>query len=189
MKADLLQPGQIDIKRFREKHKDHKTASKSSVRDVWKVKQPVGALSETLAGTSTEETRGLNIQGNIAKLETSQAFQNAREFAKNATKQLLPEQLSTAAAKLDEYTRDFVKTVPFRGSGSGSSRGELFEQLGFYYDRWIDHNTPELQYALASASTGQTKQLLFNFRMQMTHCDNHNRFIELRMMRSSMRST
>jgi len=101
------------------------------------VKQPVGALSETLAGTSTAETRGLNIQGNIAKMETSQAFQNARQFAKSATKQLLPDQLSAAAAKLDEYTRDFVKTVPFRGSGSGS-RGELFEQLGFYYVGPID---------------------------------------------------
>eukprot|EP00913_Durusdinium_trenchii_P029850 g27972.t1 len=101
------------------------------------VKQPVGALSETLAGTSTAETRGLDIQGNIAKMETSQAFQNARQFAKSATKSLLPDQLSKAAAKLDEYTRDFVKTVPFRGSGSGS-RGELFEQLGFYYVGPID---------------------------------------------------
>ena len=63
------------------------------------VKQPVGALSETLAGTSTAETRGLaqklifccgfvsvpdpsglDIQGNIAKLETSSAFQNARQL-------------------------------------------------------------------------------------------------------------
>lgn len=97
-----------------------------------KVKQPVGALSETLAGT-----QGLSIQGDIAKFETSSAFQNARQFAKNATKQLLPGQLSAAAAKLDEYTRDFVKTVPFRGSGSGS-KGELFEQLGFYYVGPID---------------------------------------------------
>jgi len=102
-----------------------------------KVSQPVGALSETLAGTSTAETRGLSIQGDIAKFETSSAFQNARQFAKNATKQLLPGQLSAAAAKLDEYTRDFVKTVPFRGSGSGS-KGELFEQLGFYYVGPID---------------------------------------------------
>ena len=30
-----------------------------------------------------------------------------------------------------------MKTVPFKGSGSGS-RGELFEQLGFYYVGPID---------------------------------------------------
>jgi len=52
--------------------------------------------------------------------------------------------LSSAAAKLDEYTRDFVKTVPFRGSGAGS-KGELFEQLGFYYVGPIDgHNMDTL---------------------------------------------
>eukprot|EP00437_Effrenium_voratum_P001462 CAMPEP_0181430254 /NCGR_PEP_ID=MMETSP1110-20121109/17625_1 /TAXON_ID=174948 /ORGANISM="Symbiodinium sp., Strain CCMP421" /LENGTH=792 /DNA_ID=CAMNT_0023553557 /DNA_START=155 /DNA_END=2533 /DNA_ORIENTATION=+ len=107
-----------------------------------KVQQPVGALSETLAGTTTTETRGLNIQGNIAKLETSSAFQSARQLAKNATKSLLPDQLSKAAAKLDEYTRDFVKTVPFQGSGSGS-QGELFEQLGFYYVGPIDGHDME----------------------------------------------
>jgi len=107
------------------------------------VQQPVGALSETLAGTQAE-SRGLSIQDNIAKIETSDAFQNARQFAKNASKTLLPEQLSSAAAKLDEYTRDFVKTVPFRGSGSGS-KGELFEQLGFYYVGPIDgHNMETL---------------------------------------------
>lgn len=108
------------------------------------VQQPVGALSETLAGTQAGESRGLSIQDNIAKIETSDAFQSARQFAKTASKTLLPEQLSSAAAKLDEYTRDFVKTVPFRGSGSGS-KGELFEQLGFYYVGPIDgHNMETL---------------------------------------------
>lgn len=106
-----------------------------------KVKQPVGALSETLAQTSA---RGLRIQDNIAKIETSTVFQSARQFAKTASKSLLPDQLSSAAAKLDEYTRDFVKTVPFSGSGSGS-KGELFEQLGFYYVGPIDgHNMETL---------------------------------------------
>eukprot|EP00933_Yihiella_yeosuensis_P052959 TRINITY_DN51118_c0_g1_i1.p1 TRINITY_DN51118_c0_g1~~TRINITY_DN51118_c0_g1_i1.p1 ORF type:complete len:861 (+),score=206.74 TRINITY_DN51118_c0_g1_i1:103-2685(+) len=111
-----------------------------------KVQTPVGALSETLAGTSVQEgnARGLDIQGNIAKVETSNAFQAARQFAKTATKSVLPSQLAEAAAKLDEYTRDFVKTVPFQGSGSGS-RGELFEQLGFYYVGPIDgHNMDTL---------------------------------------------
>jgi len=56
---------------------------------------------------------------------------------KEASKALLPSQLSSAAAKLDEYTRDFVKTVPFSGSGAGA-KGELFEQLGFYYVGPID---------------------------------------------------
>jgi len=115
-----------------------------------KVKQPVGALSETLAGTKTAESRGLSIQDNIAKLETSEAFQNARQFAKTASKSLLPEQLSSAAAKLDEYTRDFVKTVPFRGSGAGS-KGELFEQLGFYYVGPIDgHNMETMVQVLSN---------------------------------------
>jgi len=114
------------------------------------VQRPVGALSNTLAGTSAKETRGLSIQGDIAKLETSEAFQNARQFAKTASKTLLPEQLSSAAAKLDEYTRDFVKTVPFRGSGAGS-KGELFEQLGFYYVGPIDgHNMDTLVEILAN---------------------------------------
>lgn len=101
-----------------------------------KVNEPVGALSETLAGTEAEP-RGLRIQNNIAKLETSDTFQRGREFLKSASKTLLPGQLSSAAAKLDEYTRDFVKTVPFRGSGAGS-KGELFEQLGFYYVGPVD---------------------------------------------------
>eukprot|EP00930_Biecheleria_cincta_P033735 TRINITY_DN23366_c0_g2_i1.p1 TRINITY_DN23366_c0_g2~~TRINITY_DN23366_c0_g2_i1.p1 ORF type:complete len:861 (-),score=153.19 TRINITY_DN23366_c0_g2_i1:93-2675(-) len=114
------------------------------------VQQPVGALSNTLAGTSATETRGLAIQGDIARLETSEAFQNARQFAKTASKTLLPEQLSSAAAKLDEYTRDFVKTVPFRGSGAGS-KGELFEQLGFYYVGPIDgHNMDTLVEVLSN---------------------------------------
>jgi len=113
------------------------------------VEQPVGALSETLAGTETQAT-GLSIQDNIARIETSDAFQNARQFAKAASKSLLPGQLSSAAAKLDEYTRDFVKTVPFRGSGSGS-KGELFEQLGFYYVGPIDgHNMDTLVEVLSN---------------------------------------
>lgn len=114
-----------------------------------KVKTPVGALSQTLAGTEVSE-RGLAIQNSIAKIETSDAFQNARQFAKTATKSLLPSQLSEAAAKLDEYTRDFVKTVPFRGSGSGS-KGEMFEQFGFYYVGPIDgHNMDTLVEVLSN---------------------------------------
>jgi len=115
------------------------------------VQRPVGALSDTLAGTKAPDTtRGLDVQGNIAKFETSEAFQNARQFAKSASKSLLPEQLSSAAAKLDEYTRDFVKTVPFKGSGSGS-KGELFEQLGFYYVGPIDgHNMDTLVEVLSN---------------------------------------
>lgn len=108
-----------------------------------KVETPVGALSETLAGTQTQST-GLRIQDNIARIETSTAFQSARQFAKAASKSLFPGALSSAAAKLDEYTRDFVKTVPFQGSGAGS-KGELFEQLGFYYVGPIDgHNIETL---------------------------------------------
>lgn len=114
------------------------------------VEQPVGALSETLAGTSESAPTGLRIQDNIARFETSEAFQSARQFAKTASKTLLPGQLSSAAAKLDEYTRDFVKTVPFSGSGSGS-KGELFEQLGFYYVGPIDgHNMDTLVEVLAN---------------------------------------
>jgi len=118
------------------------------------VKTPVGALSETLAGTQAEP-RGLSIQDNIAKLETSNAFQSARQFAKAASKSLLPGRLSSAAAKLDEYTRDFVKTVPFSGSGSGS-KGELFEQLGFYYVGPIDgHNMETLVEVLSNIKRDQ----------------------------------
>jgi len=107
------------------------------------VETPVGALSETLAGTQAE-SRGLGIQDNIARIETSNAYQQARQLAKQASKSLFPGVLSNAAAKLDEYSRDFVKTVPFRGSGSGS-KGELFEQLGFYYVGPIDgHNMDTL---------------------------------------------
>lgn len=107
-----------------------------------KVREPVGALSQTLAGTSVQSNTGLNIQGNIARIETSNVFQSARQFAKTASKTLLPNNLASAAAKLDEYTRDFVKTVPFSGSGSGG-RGELFEQLGFQYVGPIDGNNME----------------------------------------------
>jgi len=104
------------------------------------VNTPVGALSETLA----QSTVGLSLQDNIAKVETSQGFQSARQALKAATKAVLPGQLSQAAAKIDEYARDFVKTVPFRGSGSGS-KGELFEQFGFYYVGPIDgHNMDTL---------------------------------------------
>lgn len=110
---------------------------------------PVGALSETLAGTKVEPT-GLRIQDNIAKLETSDMFQSARQFAKAASKQVLPGPLKNAAAKLDEYTRDFVKTVPFSGSGAGS-KGELFEQFGFYYVGPIDgHNVETLVEVLSN---------------------------------------
>jgi len=114
-----------------------------------KVNTPVGALSETLAGTEAAPT-GIRIQDNIARIETSNVFQSARQFAKAASKQLLPGQLSSAAAKLDEYTRDFVKTVPFSGSGAGS-KGELFEQLGFYYVGPIDgHNMDTLVEVLSN---------------------------------------
>lgn len=105
------------------------------------VNQPVGALSDTLAQTSVT---GISIQDNIAKVETSQGFQSARQALKAASKAVLPGQLQAAAAKVDEYARDFVKTVPFRGSGSGS-KGELFEQFGFYYVGPIDgHNMDTL---------------------------------------------
>eukprot|EP00448_Togula_jolla_P017997 CAMPEP_0170592206 /NCGR_PEP_ID=MMETSP0224-20130122/12805_1 /TAXON_ID=285029 /ORGANISM="Togula jolla, Strain CCCM 725" /LENGTH=820 /DNA_ID=CAMNT_0010916105 /DNA_START=2 /DNA_END=2465 /DNA_ORIENTATION=+ len=114
-----------------------------------KVGTPVGALSQTLANTRDEEATGLNIQGRIAEVETSTLFQNMRSMAKSASK-TLPGPLSNAAAKLDEYTRDFVKTVPFRGSGSGS-KGELFEQLGFYYVGPIDgHNMGTLVEVLSN---------------------------------------
>jgi 1-deoxy-D-xylulose-5-phosphate synthase len=113
------------------------------------VKNPVGALSQTLGNTNEPESqRGLNIQNDLAKIETSDTFQNARNLAKAASKSLLPEQLQTAAAKVDEYARDFVKTVPFKGSGAGS-KGELFEQLGFYYVGPIDgHNMETLTQVL-----------------------------------------
>jgi 1-deoxy-D-xylulose-5-phosphate synthase len=105
------------------------------------VDTPVGALSQMLA--QTESKRGLNVQNTIARIETSEAFQTARNLAKEATKNL-PDQMQAAVAKLDEYARDFVKTVPFKGSGSGS-KGELFEQLGFYYVGPIDgHNMETL---------------------------------------------
>jgi len=104
-----------------------------------KVTTPVGALSGTLGNASS---RGLGIQDSIAKVETSESFQRGREFLKTASKTLLPPNLQSAAAKLDEYTRDFVKTVPFTGSGSGG-KGELFEQLGFYYVGPIDGNNVE----------------------------------------------
>jgi 1-deoxy-D-xylulose-5-phosphate synthase len=105
------------------------------------VDTPVGALSQMLAGT--ESGRGLNVQNTIAKIETSEAFQSARQLAKAATKGM-PDQMAAAVAKLDEYARDFIKTVPFKGSGSGS-KGELFEQLGFYYVGPIDgHNMETL---------------------------------------------
>mmetsp|Transcript_12431 Transcript_12431/g.23434 ORF Transcript_12431/g.23434 Transcript_12431/m.23434 type:complete len:833 (+) Transcript_12431:38-2536(+) len=98
-----------------------------------KVNQPVGALSDTLASSSN----ALRLQGDIARIESSEGFQNMRNMAKQASKSLLPKQLSSAAAKVDEYARDFVKTAPFSGSGS-EGQGELFEQLGFYYIGVID---------------------------------------------------
>jgi len=104
------------------------------------VNKPVGALSETLA--NHQPSSGLEAQGNFAKMETSSSFQQGRNWLKDATKSLLPKPLSSAAAKLDEYTRDFVKTVPFQGSGSGG-KGELFEQLGFYYVGPIDGHDME----------------------------------------------
>lgn len=103
------------------------------------VNTPVGALSETFA--SYVSPRGLAVQGDIAKLETSPAFLKSRELLKSAAN-LLPEKLRAAAAKIDEYSRDFVKTVPFSGSGAGS-KGELFEQLGFFYVGPIDGNDVE----------------------------------------------
>mmetsp|Transcript_58091 Transcript_58091/g.123365 ORF Transcript_58091/g.123365 Transcript_58091/m.123365 type:complete len:806 (-) Transcript_58091:248-2665(-) len=105
------------------------------------VSTPVGALSQTLANTRISQT-GLDVQGSIAKMETSESFQKSREFLKAASKQFLPENLQSAAAKIDEYTRDFVKTVPFEGTGAGS-KGELFEQLGFRYIGPIDGNDLE----------------------------------------------
>jgi 1-deoxy-D-xylulose-5-phosphate synthase len=131
------------------------------------VNMPVGALSQTLA-SSDEEPTGIRIQDNIARFETSNIFQNARQFAKTASKTLLPGQLSTAAAKVDEYARDFVKTVPFQGSGAGG-KGELFEQLGFYYIGPIDgHNMDTLVSVLSNIKQQQTAcckaqvQLAFN---------------------------
>lgn len=98
-----------------------------------KVSQPVGALAQTLATSGT----GLRMQGDMARMESSEAFQSMRNMAKQASKSLLPKQLSSAAAKVDEYARDFVKTAPFSGSGAGA-QNELFEQLGFYYIGLID---------------------------------------------------
>jgi 1-deoxy-D-xylulose-5-phosphate synthase len=59
------------------------------------VNQPVGALSDTLAQTSVT---GISIQDNIAKVETSQGFQSARQALKAASKAVLPGQLQAAAA-------------------------------------------------------------------------------------------
>lgn len=116
-----------------------------------KVGRPVGALSETLAGSRPSDMEldgeegddsgsrtGLSIQDKIAKIETSRTFQSVRGIAKALTKSL-PGPVSEAAAKVDEFSRNFVKTVPFQGSGAGS-KGELFEQLGFYYVGPIDGN-------------------------------------------------
>merc|ERR1740138_1443001 len=94
------------------------------------VNQPVGALSKTFASSGGT---GLQIQGQLAQLETSKGFQAGRNMLKAASKALLPEQLSSAAAKVDEYARDFVKTAPFTGSSGAGAKGEFFEQLGFYY--------------------------------------------------------
>lgn len=129
-----------------------------------KVEMPVGALSQTLASQELN-TRGLGIQGDIAKIETSSTFQEGRSLLKQASKTLLPGPLQSAAAKLDEYTRDFVKTVPFKGSGSGS-KGELFEQLGFYYVGPIDgHNLDTLMEVLKNIKnqheTGQMQKPVF----------------------------
>eukprot|EP00929_Paragymnodinium_shiwhaense_P104103 TRINITY_DN6810_c0_g1_i2.p1 TRINITY_DN6810_c0_g1~~TRINITY_DN6810_c0_g1_i2.p1 ORF type:complete len:871 (-),score=233.86 TRINITY_DN6810_c0_g1_i2:428-2878(-) len=116
------------------------------------VNTAVGALSQTLADTNVQSD-GIRIQGDFAKLETSDAFQTGRQFLKSATKSLLPGQLSAAAAKVDEYARDFVKTVPFKGSGAGG-KGELFEQLGFYYVGPIDgHDMDTLVEVLRNIKT------------------------------------
>jgi 1-deoxy-D-xylulose-5-phosphate synthase len=128
------------------------------------VNTPVGALSQTL-GNADVESDGIRIQNDFAKLETSGAFQTGRDFLKSATKSLLPEQLSNAAAKVDEYACDFVKTVPFKGSGAGG-KGELFEQLGFYYVGPIDgHNMETLTEVLANIKmqheTGQIQKPVF----------------------------
>jgi 1-deoxy-D-xylulose-5-phosphate synthase len=100
------------------------------------VETPVGALSQTLAAQDMQG-RGIGIQGSIAKIETSASFQQGRQFLKNASQSLLPAKLHNVASKVEEYARDFIKTVPFKGSGAGA-RGELFEQLGFYYVGPID---------------------------------------------------
>mmetsp|Transcript_62970 Transcript_62970/g.117089 ORF Transcript_62970/g.117089 Transcript_62970/m.117089 type:complete len:767 (+) Transcript_62970:129-2429(+) len=97
------------------------------------VNKPVGALSETLATSK----QGLRLQGDIARIESSEAFQRGRQFAKEASRAILPKPAAAAAAKFDEYVRDFIKTAPFSGSGSGA-KGELFESLGFYYVGPID---------------------------------------------------
>eukprot|EP00928_Gymnodinium_smaydae_P078658 TRINITY_DN62764_c0_g1_i1.p1 TRINITY_DN62764_c0_g1~~TRINITY_DN62764_c0_g1_i1.p1 ORF type:complete len:872 (+),score=232.11 TRINITY_DN62764_c0_g1_i1:102-2717(+) len=101
------------------------------------VDTPVGALSETLKNTEVQSAEGIAIQGSIAKFETSEAYQRGRQLLKDASAEFLPGKFQNAVAKFDEYTRDFIKTVPFSGSGSGS-RGELFEQLGFQYVGPID---------------------------------------------------
>jgi len=115
-----------------------------------RVKNPVGALSQTfgnadmeLAGEAHEgeSGTGLRIQNKIASIETSRTFQSFRGMAKAFSK-TLPDPVSGAAAKIDEYTRDFVKSVPFQGSGAGS-KGALFEQLGFFYVGPIDGNDVE----------------------------------------------
>eukprot|EP00747_Dinoflagellata_sp_TGD_P069785 gnl/TRDRNA2_/TRDRNA2_156293_c3_seq1.p1 gnl/TRDRNA2_/TRDRNA2_156293_c3~~gnl/TRDRNA2_/TRDRNA2_156293_c3_seq1.p1 ORF type:complete len:706 (-),score=116.60 gnl/TRDRNA2_/TRDRNA2_156293_c3_seq1:48-2036(-) len=99
-----------------------------------KVTTPVGALSGTLAESSAT---GLGIQSTLARMETSELAQNARQVAKVVTAAVLPGRMSSIAGKLDEYGRDFIHTVPFGGSGSGA-QVELFESLGCYYVGPID---------------------------------------------------
>jgi len=100
------------------------------------VSTPVGALAQTF-GSQSSDDKGLTMQGGIAKVESSATFQEGRQFLRESLKEALPEKLFQAVAKLDEYGRDFLKTAPFKRSGAGA-KGELFEQLGFYYVGPID---------------------------------------------------
>jgi len=127
------------------------------------VDKAVGGLAKMLEGVQVpgqaSTQTGLSMQGNIAKIETSNAFQTSRMLLKDLSKNL-PPTLSTTAAKLDEYARDFFKTAPFHGSGAGA-KGELFEQLGFYYVGPIDgHNIDTMVEVLKNLKSDHEQGLI-----------------------------
>jgi 1-deoxy-D-xylulose-5-phosphate synthase len=125
-----------------------------------KVTEPVGALSQTLGTCQAAET-GLAVQGNIALMETSKTFQVGRQRLKDISSSLLPSTAFAAVAKVDEYARDFVKTVPFKGSGAGA-RNELFEQLGFSYVGPIDGHDMETLVAVLENSKRNHEENIIN---------------------------
>jgi 1-deoxy-D-xylulose-5-phosphate synthase len=76
-----------------------------------------------------------------------------------------------AAAKLELYFRDFVKTAPFKGSGAGG-QAALFEELGFYHIGPVDgHNMETLVEVLSNLKRDQeqgiiTKPVLLHVKTQ-----------------------